>query len=63
MMWMRVVIGVLLVVVGIVWILQGVGTLHGSFMTDQAIWAVIGAVAVLFGIALLVGAARTRGSS
>jgi uncharacterized membrane protein HdeD (DUF308 family) len=62
-MWIRVVIGVLLVVVGIVWIFQGIGTLHGSFMTDQAIWAVFGALAALFGIALLVGAARARRSS
>jgi hypothetical protein len=62
-MRIRVVLGVLLIVVGIVWIFQGVGTLHGSFMTDQAVWAVIGAIAVLFGIALLVGAARARGSS
>ncbi len=61
-MWARFVIGALLIVVGIVWIFQGVGTLHGSFMTDQPVWAVIGAVAVLFGIALLVGAQRIRRS-
>ena len=32
---------------GIVWILQGVGVLPGSFMTGQIVWAAIGAV-VLF---------------
>jgi hypothetical protein len=61
-MWARFVIGALLIVVGIVWIFQGVGTLHGSFMTDEPVWAVIGAVAVLFGVALLVGAQRIRRS-
>ena len=54
-MWARFVIGALLIVVGIVWIFQGVGTLHGSFMTDQPVWAVIGAIAVL-------GAQRIRRS-
>jgi hypothetical protein len=43
----RFVIGALLIVVGIVWIFRGVGTLHGSFMTDQPVWAVIGACGVV----------------
>jgi hypothetical protein len=59
-MWPRAIIGVILVVVGGVWIGQGVGVIHGSFMTGQAVWAVIGAVAVFFGAALLVGARRAR---
>ena len=54
------VIGVLLCLVGLVWIGQGVGTIHGSFMTGHAIWAVIGAVVFAIGIALLSGAARAR---
>jgi len=29
---------------GIVWILQGIGVLPGSFMTGEIVWAVIGAV-------------------
>ena len=29
---------------GIVWILQGIGALPGSFMTGQIVWAAIGAV-------------------
>lgn len=36
-------LGVLLALVGAVWLLQGVGVLPGSFMTGQAQWAVIGA--------------------
>ena len=56
----RRIIGVILVVIGGVWIAQGSGALHGSFMTGEGIWTVIGVIAALFGIALLVGAARDR---
>ena len=50
---MRFVIGALLCLVGAVWIGQGVGLIGGSFMTGQIIWAVIGAVAVAFGVRVL----------
>ena len=53
-MWIRRVVAALLVVVGAVWFLQGVGTLHGSFMTGDALWAVIGVACVASGIVLLV---------
>ena len=46
-------IGAALVVTGVVWILQGIGTLKGSFMTGQVLWAWMGAVAVLAGLPLL----------
>lgn len=46
--------GVLLVLVGAVWILQGINILPGSFMTGQTKWAVYGAIALVAGIALLV---------
>lgn len=47
-----------LMIVGCVWILQGVNILPGSFMTGQTKWAVYGALALLAGIALLVYAKR-----
>jgi hypothetical protein len=56
----RVVVGVVLLAVGLVWIFQGTGALGGSFMSGEAIWAVIGVVIGLVGVALLVGAARAR---
>jgi uncharacterized membrane protein HdeD (DUF308 family) len=56
------VIGVILVLVGAVWFGQGIGAIGGSFMTGQAAWAVIGAVCVFFGAALLIGARRARRS-
>jgi hypothetical protein len=59
-MWPRLIIGVVLCLTGAVWIGQGVGAVKGSFMTGHAEWAVIGAVAFFFGLALLVGARRMR---
>jgi hypothetical protein len=56
----RAVIGVILLVIGIVWFGQGIGAIGGSFMTGEAVWAVIGAVAVLFGLVLIRGAVRDR---
>ena len=50
--------GVLLILMGIVWILQGINVLPGSFMTGQRRWAVNGAIAAVIGIALLVFARR-----
>jgi hypothetical protein len=50
--------GVLLVLMGIVWILQGINVLPGSFMTGQTKWAVIGMITAAIGIALLVFARR-----
>jgi hypothetical protein len=41
---------------GMVWILQGVGVLPGSFMTGDIVWAAIGAV-LLFVSGLLLWAA------
>ena len=49
----RRVAGVVLCVVGAVWFGQGVGWIGGSFMSGEAVWAVIGAFAILFGAVLL----------
>ena len=51
--WLRRAIAVVLILVGGVWIFQGVGVIEGSFMTGEAVWAVIGAVCVVAGVALL----------
>jgi uncharacterized membrane protein HdeD (DUF308 family) len=54
-------VGALLVLMGGVWILQGINVLPGSFMTGQTKWTMYGAVAVVVGIVLLVVARRGRG--
>ena len=48
------VIGVLLILVGIVWILQGINVLPGSFMSGQIQYTYYGLVLDLIGIAILV---------
>ena len=45
--------GVLLLFLGALWIGQGIGLIGGSFMSGEAVWAVIGAVVVVFGVLLL----------
>jgi hypothetical protein len=52
--------GMLLLVFGVIWFLQGINMLPGSFMTGQIEWAVYGGIAVVAGIALLVTAAMRR---
>jgi hypothetical protein len=53
-------IGTGLVVVGLVWSLQGLGYLTGSPMTGATLWAILGPIAALAGVWLLVRAARRR---
>ena len=55
-----IVVGVLLLIVGCIWFLQGINVLPGSFMTGQPKWAVYGALSVLAGVGLLVSARRLR---
>lgn len=54
----RVIIGIVLLAVGAIWFGQGIGAIGGSFMSGQAVWAVIGVIAFLFGIAFIRGARR-----
>ena len=46
------IVGVLAILAGGVWILQGSGTLPGSFMTGQRMWLVIGIIVAVVGLAL-----------
>ena len=53
--------GVLLVMMGSVWILQGINVIPGSFMTGQTKWAVYGVLTLIAGAGLLIAANRRRG--
>jgi hypothetical protein len=53
--------GVLCLLTGGVWILQGINVLPGSFMTGQPKWAVYGGLMTVVGIVLLAAANRRRG--
>jgi len=52
--WIRRAGAIVLILVGVVWFFQGIGVIEGSFMTGEALWAVIGTVCVVAGVALLV---------
>jgi len=52
------VVGVLAVLLGGVWVLQGLNVLPGSFMTGDLRWALYGAVLALGGLALIVWSRR-----
>ena len=45
--------GVLLVLIGLVWILQGINVIHGSGMSGHGQYALLGLVVVAFGVWLL----------
>jgi len=52
--------GVILMLMGSVWFLQGINVLPGSFMSGQTRWAVNGAIAVAAGLVLVVASRRRR---
>jgi hypothetical protein len=54
------VLGVLFLLVGCVWLLQGTNVLPGSFMTGQTKWAIYGGLLVVAGFGLLISANRRR---
>jgi uncharacterized membrane protein len=56
------IVGILLTLMGVVWFLQGINILPGSFMTGQTQWAIYGALAVIVGVALLILTNRRRTS-
>ena len=47
-------VGVLFILVGLLWVLQGTGYLGGSGMSGVAFWAVIGALLIAAGIVLVI---------
>jgi hypothetical protein len=55
---LRLVIGALVALAGIIWVLQGVRVLPGSFMTGSAFWAVVGAVCIVGGGGILYWGSR-----
>lgn len=52
--------GALLTLSGIVWTLQGLGYVGGSVMSGATIWAIIGPLVAIAGLALIVAGRRRR---
>lgn len=50
------VLGILAIVAGAIWFLQGINFLPGSPMSGQTQWAINGIIAVVVGVVLLVAA-------
>ena len=54
------VLGALIALAGAVWTLQGLGYIGGSFMSGATLWAVIGPIVLLAGLAIIYLALRGR---
>lgn len=48
----RLIVAAILLLVGVVWIGQGTGTVAGSAMSGQSIWAFVGGVLVVVGLVI-----------
>ncbi len=55
-----VVVGLVLLLVGVVWILQGINVLPGSFMSGRMGYALLGFVVAIVGIVILLRSARRK---
>jgi hypothetical protein len=55
-------LGALMALVGVVWTLQGLGYIGGSGMSGVTVWAVVGPVVVIVGLAVTVISTRGRSS-
>ena len=53
-------LAILLIAGGVVWILQGINVLPGSFMSGQIQWAYRGAIATVAGLVVLLLTFRRR---
>lgn len=60
MRWVWIILGVLLVVVGAVWTLQGLNVLGGSAMSGNTTWAIVGPIVAVVGLIALLGGSRRR---
>jgi hypothetical protein len=58
--WLPLTVGLLAVVIGAVWTVQGLGYVSGSVMTDERAWAVIGPILTLAGLVVLWFGLRVR---
>jgi len=52
--------GAVLVLVGVVWFLQGIDVLGGSGMSGKTLWAVVGPIVALVGAGIAVAGTRRR---
>ena len=58
--WVLLGIGLFLDIVGLIWVLQGLNILGGSFMSGQHFWAYVGGVFTIAGMVLVAFAMRRK---
>jgi hypothetical protein len=51
-------VGALVAIVGIIWTLQGLGVVGGSVMSGKTLWAVLGPLVAVAGLAMVVASLR-----
>jgi hypothetical protein len=56
--WTLVIIGAAATIAGVIWTLQGLGYIGGSFMTGATSWAVIGPITAAAGLAIIAAGLR-----
>jgi hypothetical protein len=61
MRWVWLVLGIVLVLAGATWTLQGVGVLGGSTMSNDTKWAVIGPIVAVAGLVSIFAGTRAKG--
>jgi hypothetical protein len=47
-------ISVVLALIGIIWFLQGIGVILGSFMSNTSQWTIIGLICIVIAVGLLI---------
>jgi uncharacterized membrane protein len=55
-----IIVGLVLIVFGVIWILQGINVLPGSMMSGRLGYAVLGLVVAIVGVVILRRTARSR---
>jgi hypothetical protein len=58
--WLSMALGLLAVVLGAVWTLQGFDVLEDSVMSGVTAWSIIGPIVVVIGLVLIVLGVRAR---
>jgi len=58
--WLSMALGVLAIVIGAVWTLQGLDILTDSKMSDHKIWALVGPIVAVGGLILIIAGLRLR---
>lgn len=60
MRWFGLVVGIVLILIGIVWILQGLNILPGSVMSGRPVYSVLGLGVAVVGVIVLLYSSRRK---